>query len=140
MTFGRAYSNVFDGTKRLGSAKAQRKLKPLCGSPLCFFKFEKLQDGWMVLQGAPRHPQSPQSPQSPQAPQAQASITFAYSQDGCSAMALQPNRNIGISPTLPSRMSRSRIMWLFPAGAQPVALGKLPFPGDLVPSCVPTWL
>ena len=32
--FGRAYSNVFDGTKRLGSAK----------------------DGWMVLQGAPRRP------------------------------------------------------------------------------------
>mmetsp|Transcript_6379 Transcript_6379/g.11133 ORF Transcript_6379/g.11133 Transcript_6379/m.11133 type:complete len:385 (+) Transcript_6379:2-1156(+) len=34
MVFGRAYSNVFDGTKRLGSAK----------------------DGWMVLQGAPRRP------------------------------------------------------------------------------------
>lgn len=34
MMFGRAYSNVFDGTKRLGSAK----------------------DGWMVLQGAPRRP------------------------------------------------------------------------------------
>lgn len=32
MVFGRAYSNVFDGTKRLGSA----------------------QDGWMVLQGAPK--------------------------------------------------------------------------------------
>lgn len=32
MVFGRAYSNVFDGTKRLGSAK----------------------DGWCVLQGAPR--------------------------------------------------------------------------------------
>lgn len=32
MIFGRAYSNVFDGTKRLGSA----------------------QDGWMVLQGAPK--------------------------------------------------------------------------------------
>lgn len=34
MVFGRAYSNVFDGTKRLGSAK----------------------DGWCVLQGAPRRP------------------------------------------------------------------------------------
>mmetsp|Transcript_22344 Transcript_22344/g.42117 ORF Transcript_22344/g.42117 Transcript_22344/m.42117 type:complete len:377 (+) Transcript_22344:30-1160(+) len=34
MMFGRAYSNVFDGTKRLGSAK----------------------EGWMVLQGAPRRP------------------------------------------------------------------------------------
>lgn len=34
MAFGRAYSNVFDGTKRLGSA----------------------QDGWCVLQGAPRRP------------------------------------------------------------------------------------
>lgn len=34
MVFGRAYSNVFDGTKRLGSA----------------------QDGWCVLQGAPRRP------------------------------------------------------------------------------------
>ncbi|CAJ1331424.1 unnamed protein product [Effrenium voratum] len=32
MMFGRAYSNVFDGTKRLGTAK----------------------DGWLVLQGAPR--------------------------------------------------------------------------------------
>lgn len=32
LVFGRAYSNVFDGTKRLGSAK----------------------DGWCVLQGAPR--------------------------------------------------------------------------------------
>jgi len=32
MVFGRAYSNVFDGTKRLGSAK----------------------DGWCVLQGAPK--------------------------------------------------------------------------------------
>jgi len=35
MVFGRAYSNVFDGTKRLGSAK----------------------DGWCVLQGAPRRAQ-----------------------------------------------------------------------------------
>mmetsp|Transcript_97290 Transcript_97290/g.253539 ORF Transcript_97290/g.253539 Transcript_97290/m.253539 type:complete len:379 (-) Transcript_97290:96-1232(-) len=34
MVFGRAYSNVFDGTKRLGSAK----------------------EGWAVLQGAPRRP------------------------------------------------------------------------------------
>jgi len=34
MTFGRAYSNVFDGTKRLGS----------------------MQDGWCVLQGVPRRP------------------------------------------------------------------------------------
>lgn len=34
MVFGRAYSNVFDGTKRLGST----------------------QDGWCVLQGAPRRP------------------------------------------------------------------------------------
>eukprot|EP00929_Paragymnodinium_shiwhaense_P119829 TRINITY_DN91739_c0_g1_i1.p1 TRINITY_DN91739_c0_g1~~TRINITY_DN91739_c0_g1_i1.p1 ORF type:complete len:417 (+),score=64.11 TRINITY_DN91739_c0_g1_i1:74-1252(+) len=34
MVFGRAYANVFDGTKRLGSAK----------------------DGWCVLQGAPRRP------------------------------------------------------------------------------------
>lgn len=34
MVFGRAYSNVFDGTKRLGSAK----------------------DGWLVLQGAPKRP------------------------------------------------------------------------------------
>ena len=34
MMFGRAYSNVFDGTKRLGSAK----------------------EGWLVLQGAPRRP------------------------------------------------------------------------------------
>lgn len=34
MVFGRAYSNVFDGTKRLGSAA----------------------DGWYVLQGAPRRP------------------------------------------------------------------------------------
>merc|ERR1719446_734264 len=32
MVFGRAYSNVFDGTKRLGS----------------------MQDGWCVLQGAPK--------------------------------------------------------------------------------------
>eukprot|EP00928_Gymnodinium_smaydae_P071894 TRINITY_DN55369_c0_g1_i1.p1 TRINITY_DN55369_c0_g1~~TRINITY_DN55369_c0_g1_i1.p1 ORF type:complete len:381 (-),score=65.54 TRINITY_DN55369_c0_g1_i1:69-1211(-) len=34
MVFGRAYSNVFDGTKRIGSAK----------------------DGWCVLQGAPKRP------------------------------------------------------------------------------------
>mmetsp|Transcript_26607 Transcript_26607/g.58424 ORF Transcript_26607/g.58424 Transcript_26607/m.58424 type:complete len:385 (+) Transcript_26607:51-1205(+) len=34
MVFGRAYSNVFDGTKRLGSPK----------------------DGWCVLQGVPRRP------------------------------------------------------------------------------------
>lgn len=34
MVFGRAYSNVFDGTKRLGSAK----------------------DGWYVMQGAPSRP------------------------------------------------------------------------------------
>jgi|Transcript_90580 hypothetical protein len=34
MVFGRAYSNVFDGTKRLGSAK----------------------DGWAVLQGVPKRP------------------------------------------------------------------------------------
>mmetsp|Transcript_50125 Transcript_50125/g.119310 ORF Transcript_50125/g.119310 Transcript_50125/m.119310 type:complete len:384 (-) Transcript_50125:196-1347(-) len=34
MVFGRAYTNVFDGTKRLGSAK----------------------DGWCVMQGAPRRP------------------------------------------------------------------------------------
>jgi len=35
MVFGRAYSNVFDGTKRLGSAK----------------------DGWCVLQGVPKRPE-----------------------------------------------------------------------------------